>query len=64
MRLSPRNSKSTSCDPPWGERFVAIGKVQSSGKLLAVCIGEVHAFSEAGSKLVAIMQATIVNVRS
>jgi uncharacterized protein (TIGR00369 family) len=50
--------------PAIGERFVAIGKVQSAGKLLTVCTGEVHAFSGTGSKLVAIMQATIVNVRS
>lgn len=50
--------------PALGERFVAIGKVQSAGKLLAVCTGEVHAFSASGSKLVAIMQATIVSVRA
>jgi uncharacterized protein (TIGR00369 family) len=50
--------------PAMGDRFVAIGKVQSAGKLLAVCTGEVHAFSGTGSKLVAIMQATIVNVRT
>lgn len=50
--------------PAIGERFVAIGKVQSSGKLLTVCTGEVHAFTEGGSKLVALMQATIVTVRS
>lgn len=50
--------------PAVGERFVAIGKVQSAGKLLAVCTGEVHAFSANGSKLVAIMQATIVSVRA
>lgn len=50
--------------PAIGERFVAIGKIQSSGKLLTVCTGEVHAFSDSGSKLVAIMQATIVTVRT
>ena len=50
--------------PAIGERFVAIGKVQSSGKLLTVCTGEVHAFTERGSRLVAIMQATIVTVRT
>lgn len=50
--------------PAIGERFVAIGKVQSSGKLLTVCTGEVHAFMESGSKLVALMQATIVTVRA
>jgi uncharacterized protein (TIGR00369 family) len=50
--------------PAIGERFVAIGKVQSSGKLLTVCTGEVYAFTESGSKLVALMQATIVTVRA
>ena len=50
--------------PAIGERFVAIGKVQSAGKLLAVCTGEVHAFSASGSKLVALMQATMAIVRT
>lgn len=50
--------------PAIGERFLAIGKVQSSGKLLTVCTGEVRAFSGNAFKVVAIMQATIVNVRS
>lgn len=50
--------------PAVGERFVAIGKVQSAGKLLAVCTGEVQAFraGEADYKLVALMQATMVNI--
>lgn len=50
--------------PAIGERFLAIGKIQSSGKLLTVCTGEVRAFTGTASKVVAIMQATIVNVRS
>jgi uncharacterized protein (TIGR00369 family) len=50
--------------PAIGERFLAIGKVQNSGKLLTVCTGEVLAFSGNASKVVAIMQATIVKVRS
>ncbi|HEX4953351.1 MAG TPA: PaaI family thioesterase [Thermoanaerobaculia bacterium] len=51
--------------PALGAYFLAIGKVQSSGKLLTVCTGEVRAFSGTGSdhKVVALMQATIVNVR-
>lgn len=51
--------------PAVGERFLAIGRVQSSGKLLTVCTGEVRAFSGTGDayKVVALMQATIVNVR-
>jgi uncharacterized protein (TIGR00369 family) len=50
--------------PAIGERFLAIGRVQSSGKLLTVCTGEVRALSGTAWKVVAIMQATIVNVRS
>jgi uncharacterized protein (TIGR00369 family) len=52
--------------PAIGERFLAIGRVQSAGKLLSVCTGEVRAFASAGSadyKVVALMQATVVNVR-
>lgn len=51
--------------PALGERFLAIGRVQSSGKLLTVCTGEVRAFSGSGDdyKVVALMQATIANVR-
>lgn len=48
--------------PAVGERFLAIGKAQSSGKLLTVCTGEVRAFSGTTWKIIAIMQATIVNV--
>jgi uncharacterized protein (TIGR00369 family) len=50
--------------PAIGERFLAIGKVQSSGKLLTVCTGEVRALTGSDWKVVAIMQATIVNVRA
>lgn len=51
--------------PALGERFLAIGKVQSAGKLLTVCCGEVRAFPDAGEdyRVIALMQATIVNVR-
>jgi uncharacterized protein (TIGR00369 family) len=50
--------------PALGERFLAIGRVQSAGKLLTVCTGEVRAYASAGDahKVVAMMQATIVNV--
>ncbi len=50
--------------PAIGERFLAIGKVQSSGKLLTVCTGEVRAFTGTAYKVVAIMQATMVYVRA
>jgi uncharacterized protein (TIGR00369 family) len=46
--------------PAIGERFLAIGKVQNSGKLLTVCTGEVRAFEGTAYRVIAIMQATIV----
>jgi uncharacterized protein (TIGR00369 family) len=51
--------------PAIGERFLAIGRVQSAGKLLTVCTGEVRAYSGTGEahKVIALMQATIANVR-
>jgi uncharacterized protein (TIGR00369 family) len=51
--------------PALGERFLAIGKVQNAGKRLTVCTGEVRAFTHPGDtgKLIALMQATIANVR-
>lgn len=50
--------------PAIGDRFLAIGRIQSSGKLLTVCTGEVRAYMGTAYKVIAIMQATIVNVRS
>lgn len=49
--------------PALGERFLAIGRVQSAGRTLTVCTGEARAFVGTDSKVVALMQATIVNVR-
>lgn len=49
--------------PAAGERFVAIGRIVSAGRLLAVCSGEVHAFVGDAHKVVALMQATIAHVR-
>lgn len=48
--------------PAVGERFLAVGRVQSAGRLLAVCTGEVRAFAGAGDdyEVVALMQATMV----
>ena len=50
--------------PALGERFLAIGRVQSAGRSLAVCTGEVRAFGLGSSdfKVVALMQATMVFV--
>lgn len=51
--------------PALGERFLAIGRVVNAGKLMTVCSGEVRAFPGTGDayKVVALMQATIVNVQ-
>jgi uncharacterized protein (TIGR00369 family) len=51
--------------PAIGDRFLAAGKVQTAGKLLTVCTGEVWAIvsGQPDRKVVALMQATIVNVR-
>lgn len=50
--------------PAVGDHFLAIGKVQNAGKLLTVCTGEVRAFTgnSESYKVVALMQATFVNV--
>lgn len=50
--------------PALGEHFLAIGKVQNAGRSLTVCTGEVRAFpgGESSYKVVALMQATMVNV--
>jgi uncharacterized protein (TIGR00369 family) len=51
--------------PAIGDFFVAIGKVVNAGKTLTVCTGEVRAVTTGrpGFKVVALMQATIANVR-
>lgn len=50
--------------PALGDRFLAVGKVQSAGKSLIVCTGEIRAFrgDEPSHKVVAIMQATMMSV--
>lgn len=49
--------------PAIGERFIATGRVETAGKTLTVCRGEVVAISGESRKVVALMQATIVNVK-
>lgn len=51
--------------PAIGERFLAIGKVHNAGKMLTVCTGEVRAFADSSDacKVIALMQATIANIR-
>jgi uncharacterized protein (TIGR00369 family) len=58
--------------PAIGRRFVAIGRVQSAGRMLAVVTGEVRAYADdttdvagaidAPHKQIALMQATMVYV--
>ena len=50
--------------PALGERFLAIGTVENAGRRLTICRGEVRAFTGANAshKVVALMQATIINV--
>jgi uncharacterized protein (TIGR00369 family) len=51
--------------PGIGEHFLAIGRVQNAGRLLTVCTGEVRAWAgplDGPHKVIALMQATIVNV--
>ena len=48
--------------PAIGERFLAIGKVIKAGRTLTICSGEVLAFQDGQSKLVALMQATMIRV--
>jgi uncharacterized protein (TIGR00369 family) len=50
--------------PAIGTHFLAIGTVEQAGRLLTVCRGEVRSFQGEASeyKIVALMQATMVNV--
>jgi uncharacterized protein (TIGR00369 family) len=51
--------------PALGEAFLAIGRVQTSGRTLSVCTGEVRAVGANGaSTTVALMQATMMYVRA
>lgn len=49
--------------PAVGQRFLAIGRVRTTGRQLTVCTGEVSAITENEPTVVAIMQATMMNVR-
>lgn len=51
--------------PALGTHFLALGRVQNAGRLLTVCTGEVRAFTDTTDsyKVVALIQATIVNVK-
>jgi uncharacterized protein (TIGR00369 family) len=51
--------------PAIGVHFLAVGRVQNAGRRLTICTGEVRALdgSSSAGKLIALMQATIANVR-
>ncbi|MGA7817181.1 PaaI family thioesterase [Caballeronia sp.] len=51
--------------PALGDRFLAIGRVQSAGRMLTVSTGEVRAYGpdDDSYKVIALMQATVVNVQ-
>ena len=49
--------------PALGEQFLAVGKVRTAGRVITVCAGEVRATTKDQPTVVAIMQATIMNVR-
>ena len=68
--LMPANSRVLSIEfkvnlmsPAIGERFVAIGKVIKPGRTITVCSGEVFAYQGGQSKLVALMQATMIRLK-
>jgi uncharacterized protein (TIGR00369 family) len=48
--------------PAIGERLVAVGTVETAGKRLCVCRGEVSAISQGNRKVVALVQATVAVV--
>jgi uncharacterized protein (TIGR00369 family) len=46
--------------PAKGEKFIATGKAVKSGRTLVICTGEAVAIENGESKLIAIMQATMM----
>lgn len=46
--------------PAAGERFRAVGRVVRAGRTLSVCAAEVYAEQGGASKLIAMMQATMI----
>ncbi|MDD2921051.1 MAG: PaaI family thioesterase [Anaerolineales bacterium] len=48
--------------PAKGEKFIAVGRAIKSGRTLTICSGEAFAIERGESKLVALMQATMMNL--
>jgi len=49
--------------PAVADRFVAVGRVRKAGKTLTVCEGEVIGVRGTERAAIAVMQATIMNIR-
>jgi uncharacterized protein (TIGR00369 family) len=49
--------------PAVADRFVAVGRVRKAGKTLTVCEGEVIGVRGTERTAIAVMQATIMNIR-
>ena len=49
-------------NPAQGERFLALGKVVKPGRTLTVCTGEVTAYANGAAKVIALMQATMMQL--
>lgn len=49
-------------NPAHGERFLAVGKVIKPGRTLSICSGEVTAYDKGQTRLIAMMQATMMQV--
>ena len=63
MRILSVEFKVNFMSPAKGERFTAIGKVLKAGRTLTICSGEVLAHENGQSKLIAVMQATMIAVK-
>ena len=50
--------------PAKGDGFLAIGKVVKSGRTLTICSGEMYIGNQSEDHLVALMQATMIAVKS
>ncbi len=48
--------------PAVAERFVALGRVAKAGRTLTFCQGEVVGEQGSGREVIAVMQATIINI--
>jgi uncharacterized protein (TIGR00369 family) len=71
LSVAPENAEVLSVEfkvnllaPAVGESFIARSQVKRAGKTLTVCTADAFAVNQGNEKLVAIMQATIMNMIS